>query len=81
MSPPRRRRSPLRRDRGAGRRDDRGHQLVGGRPRKTQEELDKEMEEYWVSKDINGTKPDDDSRAEKGRVANPNHDEDVDMIT
>lgn len=81
MSPPRRRRSPLRRDRGAGRRDDQGHLLVGGRPRKTQEELDKEMEEYWVSKDLNGTNPDDGSRAETGRVTNLNQDEDVDMIT
>jgi THO complex subunit 4 len=27
--------------------DDGGHKLVGGRPRKTQEELDAEMEDYW----------------------------------
>lgn len=30
-----------------GRSDDAGHKLVGGRPRKTQEELDAEMEDYW----------------------------------
>lgn len=27
--------------------DEAGHKLVGGRPRKTQEELDAEMEDYW----------------------------------
>ena len=51
--PPRRRRSPLRGGRGGGPRRDRdtdGHMLVGGRPRKTQEELDKEMDDYWGSK-------------------------------
>jgi THO complex subunit 4 len=29
------------------RNDEAGHKLVGGRPRKTQEELDAEMEDYW----------------------------------
>ena len=28
-------------------RDEGGHKLVGGRPRKTQEELDQEMDDYW----------------------------------
>lgn len=34
-----------------GRRDRDGRAVVNGRPRKTQEELDKEMEDYWGSKD------------------------------
>lgn len=29
--------------------DESGHKMVGGRPRKTQEELDAEMEDYWGS--------------------------------
>lgn len=48
-------RSPVRRNGGrrAGGRDNRSHtenggrRMVGGRPRKTQEELDQEMEDYW----------------------------------
>jgi THO complex subunit 4 len=40
------RRPGERRERGRGR-DDGGHKLVGGRPRKTQEELDAEMDDYW----------------------------------
>lgn len=36
-----------REQRAGGRRDDNGHALVGGRPRKTAEELDAEMEDYW----------------------------------
>jgi len=44
---PRRNRSPrARRERG----DRDGRQIINGRPRKTQEELDKEMEDYWGSK-------------------------------
>ena len=37
------------RRRGGGRpgRDEEGHQLVGGRPRKTADELDEEMKDYW----------------------------------
>ena len=61
-SPINRRRSPTGR-RGEGRRDDqnsgrgerREPRTVGGRPRKTQEELDREMEDYWGNKsDQNG---------------------------
>ena len=38
-------------DRGTDRGGERGGQrMVGGRPRKTQEELDREMEDYWGSK-------------------------------
>lgn len=49
-SPPRRNRSPRgRRDRNDRGRED-GRQMVNGRPRKTQEELDREMEDYWGSK-------------------------------
>lgn len=44
---PRRNRSPrVRRERG----DKDSRKIVNGRPRKTQEELDKEMEDYWGSK-------------------------------
>ena len=45
---PRARRSPVG---SRGRRDRDGRSVVNGRPRKTQEELDKEMEDYWGSKD------------------------------
>ena len=44
-------RSPRRgrggRGRGRGRADGDGHRIVGGRPRKTAEELDAEMTDYW----------------------------------
>lgn len=40
----RRRRSPAK--------DGEGHRVVGGRPRKTQEELDAEMDDYWGSKEV-----------------------------
>lgn len=47
-------RSPIRgRGRGGngGREErERGARVVNGRPRKTQEELDREMEDYWNSK-------------------------------
>ena len=39
--------------RGSGRRDEAGaggREMVNGRPRKTQEELDREMEDYWNKK-------------------------------
>lgn len=35
--------------------DDSGHPIVGGRPRKTAEELDAEMEDYWGQKNGNTT--------------------------
>ncbi|KAG7009530.1 hypothetical protein G7Y79_00002g006450 [Physcia stellaris] len=47
-SPVRRRRSPVRGRRGGGGRErSDGQGFANGRPRKTQEELDKEMEDYW----------------------------------
>ena len=50
-SPVRRRRSPVRGRRGGGERErgGEGQRTVNGRPRKTQEELDREMEDYWGS--------------------------------
>jgi THO complex subunit 4 len=68
--PPRRRNSPKRdggRTRGSRRpgqrrdrqpaRDENGHLLVQGRPRKTAEELDAEMTDYWNGGEAgNGTK-------------------------
>lgn len=41
--------------------DEGGHQIVGGRPRKTAEELDAEMEDYWGQK--NGGSADNDAAA------------------
>ena len=52
--------------------------MVNGRPRKTQEELDQEMEDYWGSnaeKNVNG----DANGEKKGEVAAP-EDDDIDMI-
>ena len=81
-SPPRRRRSPLRRGRGGPRRDGEGDTLVGGRPKKTQEELDKEMEEYWGSKEVsNGPSAGNVNKVEQADGRNTGQDEDVDMIT
>lgn len=37
-------------DRDRNRERERGPRMVNGRPRKTQEELDKEMEDYWGGK-------------------------------
>ncbi|KAI9667109.1 MAG: hypothetical protein M1831_001286 [Alyxoria varia] len=44
------------RRRGGGRptRDEEGHPLVGGRPRKTADELDEEMKDYWNVEDAVG---------------------------
>jgi THO complex subunit 4 len=71
------RRPGERRRRSPGKETD-GHPLVGGRPRKTQEELDAEMEDYWGAKEEaakqNGTKsaaPD---------TASASVEDDVDMI-
>ncbi len=36
--------------RGRGEERERGPRMVNGRPRKTQDELDREMEDYWGSK-------------------------------
>ena len=72
--------------RGGGRRgraDDEGRPVVGGRPRKTAEELDAEMEDYWGSKGEDGQKT-------NGAASKPNGaataaaagklDDDIDMI-
>jgi THO complex subunit 4 len=65
-----------------GGRDAGGHQMIGGRPRKTQEELDAEMDDYWTStagatENSNGaaTNP-----AATGGAAAANNDDDIDMI-
>lgn len=85
-----RRRPGERRERGgerAGRdgRDSEGHRLVNGRPRKTQEELDAEMEDYWGNArtpegaaSTNGAAP----AAHTTQVAQAavTGDEDIDMI-
>ena len=62
----------------APRKDDAGHALVGGRPRKTQEELDAEMEDYWGSTAGNGTT---ETRADAAATAAmQGAEDDIDMI-
>ena len=75
------RRPGERRERGGGRggrRDEGGHALVGGRPKKTAEELDAEMEDYWGGNAGNGTT---ESKASAGATGDvQGGDEDMDMI-
>jgi THO complex subunit 4 len=77
-------------DRGARRpgerraaKDSEGHPTVQGRPRKTQEELDAEMEDYFGSKDDankqNGAKADTQEGAGTATAAATN-DDDIDMV-
>lgn len=72
--------------RGGGRRgrvDDEGRPVVGGRPRKTADELDAEMDDYWGSKGDGGQKTNGDSSKSNGATAAPasdNLDDDIDMI-
>lgn len=57
--------------------------MVNGRPRKTQEELDREMEDYWGSKaEENGAANGDANGEKKEEVAVPAvvEDDDIDMI-
>jgi THO complex subunit 4 len=62
-------------------RDPNGHKLVNGRPRKTQEELDAEMDDYWGNSgpaaSINGAAPAAAASAVQVPVVG---DEDIDMI-
>ena len=81
-SPPTRRRSPIVREQGElGRRDDeKGQRTVNRRPKKTQEELDKEMEDYWGSKgEANGAGAGVEVKAQVP-AADAIEDEDIDMI-
>jgi THO complex subunit 4 len=62
-----------------------GHPIVQGRPRKTQEELDAEMEDYWGSKEEankqSGTKADTQESTGATTVAGAGtNDDDIDMI-
>lgn len=57
--------------------------MVNGRPRKTQEELDREMEDYWGTKaEENGAANGDANGAKQEEVAVPAvvEDDDIDMI-
>ena len=58
--------------------------MVNGRPRKTQEELDREMEDYWGSKAEENGAVNGDGKVEKeeGVVAAAvvEDDDDIDMI-
>ncbi|KAK4697936.1 THO complex subunit 4, partial [Lecanoromycetidae sp. Uapishka_2] len=80
-SPTGRARSPIRGRGARSRAEERegGHKLVNGRPRKTQEELDREMEDYWGNKgNSNGAASGgQDAEAPVGAVV---EDDDIDMI-
>lgn len=57
--------------------------MVNGRPRKTQEELDREMEDYWGSKaEENGTMNGSSKmeKEEEVQAAAVVEDDDIDMI-
>lgn len=87
-SPISRTRSPIRgRDRGGNvgrneRERERAPRMVNGRPRKTQDELDREMEDYWKSKveanegTVNGGQSEEAPAATAAM-----EDDDIDMIT
>ena len=56
--------------------------MVNGRPRKTQEELDKEMEDYWGSRNQNeGANGQAAPAAAPEAVTSVAEDDDIDMIT
>lgn len=78
-------RSPIygRSGRGRGEERERGSRIVNGRPRKTQEELDQEMEDYWGTKaEENGTVNGDADVENREEVVAPAavEDDDIDMI-
>ena len=68
--------------RGRGEERERGSRMVNGRPRKTQEELDREMEDYWGSKAEENGVVNGDANGEREEVAAPAvvEDDDIDMI-
>ena len=85
------RRPGERRERGGDRpgrdgRDAEGHRLVNGRPRKTQEELDADMEDYWGKASMASMARTDTGAATNGAApaaavqATGTGDEDIDMI-
>ncbi|KAI9733281.1 MAG: hypothetical protein M1834_003365 [Cirrosporium novae-zelandiae] len=59
-----------------------GHKIVNGRPRKTQEELDKEMDEYWGSRNQDQTQEQSGGPVQQndGTTVQQPVDEDIDMI-
>ena len=70
----------VRRGRVGGDERERGPRMVNGRPRRTQEELDREMEDYWGSKaDTNGNT--NGQKKDKGAAPVVVEDDDIDMIT
>ena len=77
-------RSPIRgrSGRGRGEERERGSRIVNGRPRKTQEELDQEMEDYWGTKaEENGAANGDAEVENKEEVVAPAAvEDDIDMI-
>ena len=76
------RRPGERRDR-VPRTEDGGHKLIGGRPRKTQEELDAEMDDYWGSGNgqaETGTAAQGGASATTNTATAATLDDDIDMI-
>ena len=70
-----------------GRTDDEGRPVVGGRPKKTADELDAEMDDYWGSKPAGESKSNGTAAAQNGAAAAPAPaaaapiaDDDIDMI-
>lgn len=59
--------------------------MVNGRPRKTQDELDREMEDYWKSKAEVSKGTDNGGQSEEAPAATvamaAMEDDDIDMIT
>ena len=71
-------------DRGRGGRDrsergENGPRMVNGRPRKTQEELDAEMDDYWGSANIAGSGGGEPGSKDSSRAAATESD-DIEMI-
>lgn len=70
--------------RGRGEERERASRMVNGRPRKTQEELDREMEDYWGSRAEETVAVNGNAKVEKEEeVLAPavvEDDDDIDMI-
>ena len=67
--------------------DSKGRPLVNGRPRKTQEELDQEMDDYWENANVgasNNTEKEATAPEQTSQAAPPSNaaagDDDIDMV-
>lgn len=65
-----------------GRRDENGHPIVGGRPKKTAEELDAEMEDYWGKNNNAGGGENENAQVGGGKAETGQEEleDDIDMI-